>query len=255
MTTTTTATKQPAASPAPPSPPCSLQEDSPTGGPEEPAVEKDKDVLDAFEKQAQLAPNEAVVTHHDFEPISDSQAGWTADAAQRRLELAEKNGTNLIDAWLGPETQTTVKGKAEKPRTSKAENEARKPLSSLSTALLDQNKFMLEVLSWQNQELMRQNTCVVEQLAKQNKATIERLVAPSLPPLTLCVACGAAGQESGGSEKKKSKSLVPNVHLIVRRTSRILAVMLLVVIAVQLGSIRGKVLEESNVRRTGFFGR
>jgi hypothetical protein len=242
MTTTTTTTKQPAVSTAPPSPPCSLQEDSPPSAPEEPAVEKDKNVLDASENQVELPSNEPVVTHQDSDPIPDPKAAWTAEAAQRRVELAEKNGTNLIDAWLGPESQT-------------AESKKRKPLSPLSAALLDQNKNMLEGLSWQNGELLEQHKHLINQLAEQNKFTLERLVAPSLPPLTLCVACGTASQKPGGSEKKKSKSLIPNVHLVVRRTSRILAVMLLVVIAVQLGSIRGMVLEEKNVKKAGFFGR
>jgi hypothetical protein len=117
----------------------------------------------------------------------------------------------------------------------------RKPLGYLTKALLEQNRFL------------------IEQLAQQNRFTIDRLVPPPLPPLPplpclpLCVVCGAGDQKSGGSKEKKSKSLAPNVHIVIRRGLRILTVMLLVVIAVQLGLIRGQGLEEKNARRTGFF--
>jgi hypothetical protein len=207
---TTTTTKQPAVSTAPPSPPCSLQEDSSTSAPEIPAVETDKDVLDAFKKQAELASNEPAIT---------------PDEASDSIPILNPPEFDFLNALMLEEGQ---------------EQDKRKPLTKISIALLEQNKYL------------------IDQLVEQNKHTINRLVAPPLPPLpplTLCVACEAAGQESGGIGKKKSKSRIPNVHLVVRRTLRILAVMLLVVIAVQLGSIRGMVLEERNVKKAGFFGR
>ena len=227
MTTTTTATKQPTASPTPPSPPCSFEEDPVTSEPEEPAVEKDTSVLNAVEKELELAPDEPVVTHDDFVP-------------------------DALDAWLSLEAQTTENGKAEEPpRTPNP----RKPLSNTSTALLEQNKYLLEGLSWHNQELLRQNQYLIEQLAKQNKFTIDRLVPPPLPPVTLCVSCGTADQKSSGSEKKKSKPSALGVDTAIRRILRIFSLIMLVVIAVQLGFVRGQSFEERNVRRTGFFGR
>ena len=223
MTTTTTATKQPTASPTPPSPSCSFQEDPVTSEPEEPGVEKDTSVLNAVEKEFELASDEQAVTHDDSVP-------------------------DALDAWLKLEAQNE---KAEEPRTPNPI----KPLSNTSIALLEQNKYLLEGLSWHNQELLRQNQYLIEQLAKQNKFTIDRLVPPPLPPLTLCVSCGTADQKSSGSEKKKSKSSALGVDTAIRRILRIFSLIMLVVIAVQLGFVRGQSFEERNVRRTGFFGR
>ena len=223
MTTTTTATKQPTASPTPPSPSCSFQEDPVTSEPEEPGVEKDTSVLSAVEKEFELAPDEPVVTHDDSVP-------------------------DALDAWLKLEAQNE---KAEEPRTPNSI----KPLSNTSIALLEQNKYLLEGLSWHNQELLRQNQYLIEQLAKQNKFTIDRLVPPPLPPVTLCVSCGTADQKSSGSEKKKSKSSALGVDTAIRRILRIFSLIMLVVIAVQLGFVRGQSFEERNVRRTGFFSR
>jgi hypothetical protein len=222
-TTTTTTTKQPTASPTPPSPPCSFEEDPVISEPEEPAVEKDTSVLNAVEKEFELAPDEPAVTHDDSVP-------------------------DALDAWLKLEAQNE---KAEEPQTPNPI----KPLSNTSTALLEQNKYLLEGLSWHNQELLRQNQYLIEQLAKQNKFTIDRLVPPPLPPLTLCVSCGTADQKSSGSEKKKSKSSALGVDTAIRRILRIFSLIMLVVIAVQLGFVRGQSFEERNVRRTGFFGR
>ena len=227
MTTTTTATKQPTASPTPPSPSCSFQEDPVTSEPEEPGVEKDTSVLSAVEKEFELAPDEPVVTHDDSVP-------------------------DALDAWLSLEAQTTEYGKAEEPP--RTPNPI-KPLSNTSTALLEQNKYLLEGLSWHNQELLRQNQYLIEQLAKQNKFTIDRLVPPPLPPVTLCVSCGTADQKSSGSEKKKSQPSALGVDTAIRRILRIFSLIMLVVIAVQLGFVRGQSFEERNVRRTGFFGR
>jgi hypothetical protein len=118
------------------------------------------------------------------------------------------------------------------------EKEAEKsmPLPPLAVALLEQNRLL------------------ITQLADQNK-TLLGLFGPAL---TLCGKCGTECQKSGGSEKKKktkkkkSEPALSDVHIVLRGLSLVL---LLVVIAVQLGFIRGEgVFEGKRGRKTWIFG-
>lgn len=99
--------------------------------------------------------------------------------------------------------------------------------------------------------LLEQNRLLITQLAEQNK-TLLGLFGPAL---TLCGKCGTECQKSGGNEKKKKKKSEPalsDVHIVLRGLSLVL---LLVVIAVQLGFIRGEgVVEGKRGRKTGIFG-
>jgi hypothetical protein len=91
--------------------------------------------------------------------------------------------------------------------------------------------------------LLEQNRLLITQLADQNK-TLLGLFGPAL---TLCGKCGTECQKSGGSEKKKKTK-----NIVLRGLSLVL---LLVVIAVQLGFIRGEgVFEGKRGRKTWIFG-
>jgi hypothetical protein len=200
-------------------------------------VEKDKDVLDASEEQAELVSNELAIT---------------PDQASDSIPILNPPDLDFFNALMLQEGQGQ-------------EQEKRKPLTNFSIALLEQNKYL------------------IKQLVAQNKHTINRLIAP--PSIEICAACGIVDQKSGGSggrseeqksgdeknakksgekenrgvaekEEKQSRTLAWKVDTVIRRVLRIFSLVLLVVIAMQLGFIlRGQGFEERNVRRTGFFGR
>jgi hypothetical protein len=262
-------------------------------------------------------------------PPPSSQEVWTASEVRRQVELAVKNGTNVIDAFDGLHANSTISDpnvepavekdttltdddptispdqdsksnpdtksdfdlktpmteeeeKKEETKEVKEEGEEeeeedlwknwlpkktprkeKKPKSltirhRLTTNLLEQNEILLEGLMWTNQELLKQNSHAIERQSLQNTTMIDRLVVPPV------VFCGAEEEKrsSGGSKKEKEKeerslersrkekrrSLITYVHIVLR----VLSLMLLVVIAVQLGLIRGE--GKSERRRTGFLG-
>jgi hypothetical protein len=225
--TTTTAIKKAAASPAPTSPHRDLQEDSTTSDPNvKQAVDNDvTNMIDAREEVELETDNPVVTPDHDSES---------------RLDPDDPNFDTL--KVLTTEGEEEEKEEEEKKGEKKEEKEEKKgPLTATNEALLAQNKYL------------------IRKLAELNRYTIDRMLLPP-PPLTLCVACGSTDQNSGvASEKKKSKSSGPNVHLIIRRTLRIVSVLLLLFIAVQLGLIRGEGVAQGRSgrsgRRMGFFGR
>jgi hypothetical protein len=210
-------------------------------------VEEAASVIDA-RAEVELASNEPVDFLDTFDPIA-------ACATRRRAALAKKNDTDVFDfdAFLGLETQIAEKKKEEEElelKTPKKKGE-QDSCDYLTALLLEQNRFL------------------INQLADQNKYMIDRLATPSI---SLCAACGAEDQKLCESEKRKwgakkksgekeksgakqSKSLFWNVDIVIRRILRIFSLILLVVIAVQLGFIRGETLDGKSGRRTGFFGR
>jgi hypothetical protein len=264
MTTSTftTTTKQ-AVPQSAPTPARTLKDDPTTSEPDaEPAVESNTSAIDT-RKNVQLASNEPFVASEYFDPI-------TVCAAVRRATPAKKNSADVFDfdAFLGLETAKTVEEKTVEEKTEEGiepepepepEREPKKPrekcqqedgCNHLTALLLEQNRFL------------------IDQLADQNKSMVDRLVAPS--SYALCATCGGENQKltkkkKGGakgkdSEKEKSdakriRALFWTVDTVIRRILRICCLVLLVVIAVQLGSIRGEGFEAKSGRKAGFFGR
>lgn len=106
--------------------------------------------------------------------------------------------------------------------------------------------------------VLEQNRYLIEQLAGQNKAMVDHL---ATPPVSFCAGECLSSSESKKKKKKSvektsSSSVVTNADVVVRRILRIASVIMLVVIAMQLGSMRGDVAAGKNGRKVGgFFGR
>jgi hypothetical protein len=251
--TTTTTTKQAVPSSVP-TPARTLQDGPITSEPDaEPAVESNTSAIDTREN-VQLASNEPVVTHEYFDPI-------TVCAAVRRATLAKKNSADVFDfdAFLGLETaKATDEEKTGEGIKSEPEPEPKKP----------SEKCKQDDCNYLTALLLEQNRFLINQLADQNKSMVDRLVAPSM--YALCAAFGGENQkltkkEKGGakgkdsekakSEAKRIRTLFWTVDTVIRRILRICCLVLLVVIAVQLGSIRGEGFEAKSGRKAGFFGR
>jgi hypothetical protein len=257
MTTSTftTTTKQ-AVPPSVPTPARTLQDGPTTSEPDaEPAVESNTSAIGTREN-VQLGPNEPVVTHEYFDPI-------TVCAAVRRATLAKKNSADVFDfdAFLGLETaKATDEEKTGEGIKPESEPEPKKP----------REKCKQDDCNYLTALLLEQNRFFINQLADQNKSIVDRLVAPS--SYVLCAACGGENQKltkkkkkksdakGKGSEKEKSeakriRALFWTVDTVIRRILRICCLILLVVIAMQLGSIRGEGFEAKSGRKAGFFGR
>jgi len=191
----------------------------PRGLPEDPTASDDPNVKQAVEKDTSVIDAREGVDLETDEPVA-------APDHDSRSRLDPDNPDFDILKAL------TAEGEREK-------EEKKERLTATSEALLAQNKYL------------------IRKMADLHKYTIDRMVLP--PPLTLCVACGAADQKPGGSEKKKSKSSGPNVHFIIRRTLRVVSVLLLLSIAVQLALIRGEGVADGrsgrNGKRMGIFAR
>jgi hypothetical protein len=196
---------------------------SPRGLPEDPTT-SDPNVKQAVEKDTSVIDAREGVDLETGEPVV------TPDHDSKSRLDPDDPDFDILEAL-----------EAEGEREEEEEKEEKKErLTATSEALLAQNKYL------------------IRKMADLHKYTIDRMLVP--PPLTLCVACGAADQKSGGSEKKKkSKSSGPNVHFIIRRTLRAVSVLLLLSIAVQLALIRGEGVADGRSgrsgRRMGIFGR
>jgi hypothetical protein len=221
--TTTTAIKNAAASPAPTSPHRDLQEDSTTSDPNvKQAMDNDvTNMIDARE-EVELETDNPIIT-----PDHDSESHLDPDDPD-------------FDIFKALSTVGEKEEEEEEEEKKEKKEEKKEPLTATNEALLAQNKYL------------------IRKLAELNRYTIDRMLLPP-PRLTLCAACGAADQKSSENEKKKSKSSGPNVHSVIRRTLRIVSVLLLLFIAVQLGLIRGEGVAQGRSgrsgRRMGFFGR
>ena len=236
--TTTTANKQ--ASPSAPSPPRSLQDDSNINESKrhaDLAVEKDTSEIVVRETVERDIDDPVLKPEHDpaSKPDSDLARETPMAEGQKDDETGDSHSNSDSD-----DSDDSDDSYAESSRGPTAKE------TILMTHLLEQNKFL------------------IEHLAEQNKTLLDRFSSP-------IVLCGAEGQPPSKSKKdktgakksgaKKSSSSITNADVVVRRILRIASVIMLVVIAMQLGSMRGTDYDRHDVagkngrRLGGLFGR
>jgi hypothetical protein len=239
---------------APPRPPSrASEEDSTTSETRSPvkqaAAEEQASTIDSHEiANEDFAKATTVSPNHDSEPDPNPEIDL-------KTSTTEENEEGKSDEGEEEEEQSSSSSYSN-PHPPSPPQKVRgiKDVETLLSLLLEQNRFL------------------IEHMAEQNKTLLDHTRAP---PIVLCGADQKSGDsgsqlkkkkggESGGAksattttttkrEKGDGKSLLRNADAIVRRILRIVSIVLLVVIAMKLGSIRGGEDDHSSRRRTGSF--
>lgn len=237
-----------------------FEEDSTTNETRSPvkpaAVEEQASTIDSHETANEDSAKATTVSpNHDSEPDPDPEIDLKTSATEENEEGDSDEGEEE------EEEQSLSSNSNPRPHSSPLKAREIKDVETLLSLLLEQNRFL------------------IEHMAEQNKTLLDHTKAP---PIVLCGADWKSdgggnqlkkkevmkkkGGESSGAkgatttttkrekEKGDGKSLLRNADAVVRRILRIVSLVLLVVIAMQLASIRGGEDDHSSRGLTGFFG-
>jgi len=226
--TTTTTTKQTSSAALPPH---DLQDGSKSNdsNPQaEVTVEKDKNATDILKTVKRGIDNPVVSPDHD--PASN------------------------LDPNSDRETQMTEKKDDEEKKEDERKEDETNDGEDYEDEKLEAPKSTGEILL---AHVLEQNRYLIEQLAGQNKQMVDHLASAASPPMVLCGAQGDSGSSSAGKTKKNGGT---SNAIVVTRICRIASVIMLVVIAMLLGSMRGDddrfgAVGKSGRKFGGFFGR